>query len=207
MHETDAGLLRSHRRGAGALTGGVAGNARLTGAAAAALLVLLAAEGATIPFIGQLLGPHIFIGLLLIPPVLLKMGSTGYRFARYYTQAGSYAEKGPPPLGLRALAPGVVLTTLALFGTGVALFVAGPPSETLIFAHKLSFFAWVALMTLHVLGHLLELPGLALADWRTSGNRAARLAGAGPRTLALAAAIAAGLTLALLTFSAAGPWL
>ena len=48
---------------------GVAGNARLTGAVAAALLVLLAAEGATIPFIGPLLGPHIFIGMLLIPPV------------------------------------------------------------------------------------------------------------------------------------------
>ena len=64
---------------------GVAGNARLTGGVAAALLVLLAAEGATIPFIGQLLGPHIFIGMLLIPPVLLKLGSTGYRFARYYS--------------------------------------------------------------------------------------------------------------------------
>jgi hypothetical protein len=53
------------------LRDGVAGNARLTGAAAAPLLVLLAAEGATIPFIGQLLGPHIFIGMLLIPPVAL----------------------------------------------------------------------------------------------------------------------------------------
>jgi hypothetical protein len=60
----------------------------------------------------------------------------------------AYARKGPPHLTLRLLAPGVVLTTLALFGTGVALLVAGPPSETLIFAHKLSFIAWVGLMTL-----------------------------------------------------------
>ena len=44
---------------------GVDGNARLTGAGGALLLVLLAAEGATIPFIGPLLGPHIFIGILL----------------------------------------------------------------------------------------------------------------------------------------------
>jgi hypothetical protein len=43
----------------------VAGNARLTGGAAAMLLVLLAIEGATIPLIGSLLGPHIFIGMLL----------------------------------------------------------------------------------------------------------------------------------------------
>ncbi len=188
------------------LRDGVAGNARLTGAAAAALLVLLAAEGATIPFIGQLLGPHIFIGMLLIPPVLLKLGSTGYRFTRYYTGSPPYKQKGPPLLVLRALAPGVVLTTLALFGTGVALLIAGPPSNTLIFAHKLSFIAWVALMTLHVLGHLLEVPSLASADWRRAGPPEARLAGAGLRTLGLASAILAGVALAALTYSAAQPW-
>lgn len=186
---------------------GVAGNARLTGAVAVALLVLLAAEGATIPLIGSLLGPHIFIGMLLIPPVLLKLGSTGYRFARYYSGSPAYVRKGPPHTALRLLAPGVVLSTLALFGTGVALLVAGPPSHTLVFAHKLSFIAWVALMTLHVLGHLLELPALALPDWRLSGPREARLAGAGARTMALGASILAGAALALLTYSAAGAWL
>jgi len=185
---------------------GVAGNARLTGGAAAALLVLLAAEGATIPFIGQLLGPHIFIGMLLIPPVLLKLGSTGYRFARYYSGNPAFVRKGPPNIALRVLAPGVVFTTLALFGTGVALLVAGPPSNTLIFAHKLSFIAWVALMTLHVLGHLLEVPALALPDWRRAGPREAQLAGAGARTMTLGLAVLAGAFLALLTYSAAGPW-
>jgi hypothetical protein len=189
------------------LRDGVEGNARLTGAAAAALLVLLAAEGVTIPFIGQLLGPHIFIGMLLIPPVLLKLGSTGYRFARYYTGSRPYVQKGPPHLALRVLAPGVVLTTLALFGTGVALLIDGPPSNTLIFAHKLSFIAWVALMTLHVLGHLLEVPSLASADWRRAGPPEARLAGAGLRTLSLATAILAGVAVAVLTYSVAQPWL
>jgi hypothetical protein len=206
MHETDATLLRSRPQRASAVRDGVAANARLTGAVAAALLVLLAAEGATIPFIGPLLGPHIFIGMLLIPPVALKMGATGYRFARYYTHAGPYVAKGPPPIALLVLAPGVVLTTLVLFGTGVALLIAGPPSNTLVFAHKLSFFAWVALMTLHVLGHLLEVPKLALADWRAKGPREARLAGAGTRTMVLAGAIGAGVALALITFSAAQPW-
>jgi hypothetical protein len=185
---------------------GVAGNARLTGGVAAALLVLLAAEGATIPFIGQLLGPHVFIGMLLIPPVLLKLGSTGYRFARYYSGNPAYVRKGPPNIVLRVLAPGVMFTTLALVGTGVALLVAGPPSNTLKFAHKLSFIAWVALMTLHVLGHVLEVPALALPDWRRDGPPEARLAGAGIRTMTLGLAILAGTVLALLTYSAAGPW-
>src|ERR1700712_2968844 len=198
-HRYEAAETRSAR-------GGVAGNARLTGAVAVALLVLLAAEGATVPFIGQLLGPHIFIGMLLIPPVLLKLGSTGYRFARYYTGNTAYLRKGPPNLALRVLAPGVVLTTLALFGTGVALLLAGPPSKTLIFAHKLSFIAWVALMTIHVLGHVLEVPALALPDWRRSGPREARLAGAGARAMALGAALLWGAALALVTYSAAGPW-
>ncbi|HWB68840.1 MAG TPA: hypothetical protein VG518_02575 [Solirubrobacterales bacterium] len=187
----------------GWLRGGVPGNARLTAAAAAALLVLLAAEGVTVPFIGQLIGPHIFIGLLLIPPVLVKLGSTGYRFARYYTGAEPYVRKGPPALALRVLAPGVVLTTLALFGTGVALALAGPPSHTLVFAHKLSFIAWFALMAIHVLGHLLEVPGLAGADLQ----RERRIAGATQRTSLLAVSLLAGLVLGAAGLSIASGWL
>jgi hypothetical protein len=56
---------------------GVAGNGRITGMVAVVLLVLVIAEAATIPFIGQLLGPHIFIGMLLLGPVALKLASTG----------------------------------------------------------------------------------------------------------------------------------
>src|SRR3954454_12626189 len=100
MSEIEAGLLGPTSRPAARIGDGVAGNARLTGALAAALLVLLAAEGATIPFIGPLLGPHIFIGMLLIPPALLKLGSTGYRFARYYMHDEPYVRKGPPALAL-----------------------------------------------------------------------------------------------------------
>jgi len=187
---------------------GVAGNARLTGGGAALLLVLLAAEGATIPFIGQLIGPHIFIGMLLIPPVLLKLGSTGYRFARYYTGSPPYRRKGPPSLPMRVLAPGVVLATVALFGTGVALAILGPDSSgRLVFLHKASFVLWFGLMTIHVLGHVLELPKLALPDWRRAGGRDAALAGSGLRIALLSGAVLAGFALALATISLIGPWL
>jgi hypothetical protein len=181
---------------------GVAGNGRLTAALGAMLLVLLAAEGATIPFIGQLREEHILIGMLLLGPVAAKLASTGYRFARYYLGSPAYVSKGPPLLALRLLAPGVVFTTVALFGTGVALLLVGRDSE-LSFLHKASFIAWFALMTIHVLGHVLELPGPALADWR---GRGPRLAGAGLRLAAIAAALAIGVGLALLSFSAAGSW-
>jgi hypothetical protein len=75
----------SHRRSRTDLTGGAAGNERLTAMTGAILLVLLAAEGVTILFRRQLLTAHFFIGMMLVGPVLLKMGSTSYRFVRYYT--------------------------------------------------------------------------------------------------------------------------
>ncbi len=37
---------------------------------------------------------------------LLKIGSTCYRFARYYTGSEPYVRKGPPAIGLRLPAPG-----------------------------------------------------------------------------------------------------
>src|SRR4029077_15662097 len=78
--------LRAGPARAGALTrGGPTGNERLTTAAGAVLLVLLAVLGVTIIRIGQLLWLHLFLGMLLIGPVLLKIGSTGYRFARSYS--------------------------------------------------------------------------------------------------------------------------
>jgi hypothetical protein len=187
---------------------GVAGNARITGGAAAVLLVLLAAEGATVPFIGSLIEPHVFIGMLLIPPVLLKLGCTGYRFARYYAGSPPYVRKGPPALPLRVLAPGVIVTTLALFGTGVALLAIGPHDSGMIkLLHKVSFIVWFGLMAIHVLGHLLEVPALAMPDWRRSGGREASLSGAGLRLMLLGLSTVTGLGVALATISLAGPWL
>lgn len=182
-------------------------NERLTATTATVLLVLLAVEGFTILSVRQMLSVHIVVGLLLIPPVALKLASTGYRFLRYYSGVPAYRRKGPPALALRLLAPGVVVTSLALFVTGGALLLAGPPSGRLVLLHKVSFIAWLALMTAHVLGHLLEVPRLALPDWRRHGGREAALAGAGTRVSILAASVLAGAGLALACVSLAGPWL
>ena len=92
--------------------GGTEGNEALTSAAAAVLTLLLAAEGLTLLDLGWLRVPHMFIGMVLIPPVLVKLGSTGYRFARYYAGTRPYREKGPPLMPLRLLAPVLVAATL-----------------------------------------------------------------------------------------------
>ena len=71
-------------RQAGATPGpGVEANARLTGSIAVVLLALLAADFATGLIVRRVLLSHALIGFLLIPAVLLKLGSVGYRFIRY----------------------------------------------------------------------------------------------------------------------------
>ena len=80
---------------------GTEANARLTSSTALVLLVLLAIEGVTVLRVGSLLTLHVFIGMLLVPPVLVKMASTFWRFTKYYTGSREYREKGPPPVVLR----------------------------------------------------------------------------------------------------------
>ena len=70
------------RVGAQPRLGGTEGNEILTSATAAVLTVLLLAEGVTVIRMNGLVTVHMFIGMVLIPLVLLKVASTGYRFAR-----------------------------------------------------------------------------------------------------------------------------
>jgi len=144
---------------------GVAGNARLTAANAAVLLVLLAVEGVTILRIRPLLSPHVFIGMVLIPPVLLKVASTSWRFVRYYRGTPAYQRKGPPPILLRLLGPVIVILTLVLLASGVGLMLVGQSWLPLLLkVHKASFVLWFGATTVHVLGHLGEVFRLAPRD-------------------------------------------
>jgi hypothetical protein len=193
---------RAERR-AGA---GVAGNARLTAANAAVLLVLLAAEGVTILRVRELLSPHVFLGVVLIPPVLLKVASTTWRFARYYTGAPAYRRKGPPPLPLRMLGPVVVILTLVLLFSGVGLLVVSRPWLPLLLkVHKASFVLWFGAMTIHVLCHLGEVVRLAPRDWLRRTGR--EVTGAGTRQWLIAASLVAGVMLGFLLLSRVGHWL
>ena len=188
--------------------GGTDGNERLTAATGVLLLVLLAVLGVTIVRIGQLLWLHLFMGMLLIGPVLLKMTSTGYRFARYYTFDPAYRRKGAPATPMRLLAPLVVISTVVVFGSGVALLFAGPSSRSTLFPiHKFSFFAWLAFTGLHVLGHLLDLPAPLRADYGAGAGLSGREPGRDGRVLSLASVLVAGVVLAVLVIPEFGPWL
>ena len=83
-----------------AVSDGVQGNEQLTALTGTVLLAGFALEGLTLLALGRLLTLHMFLGVLLIGPVLLKIGSTGYRFVRYYTGSEGYVRKGPPARSL-----------------------------------------------------------------------------------------------------------
>ena len=143
---------------------GAEGNARLTSITGLALLVMLAVEGYTILDVQGLITLHIFLGTMLVAPVLLKSGSTIYRFSRYYAGAEPYVRKGPPHPILRVIGPLVIISSLLVLGSGLGL-LAVPAGQAgfLLTVHKASFIVWVALMTIHVLGHL---RGAAIDGWR-----------------------------------------
>lgn len=174
--------------------GGSAGNAQLTAAVAIVLLVLLAAEGATLLSIGSLLTVHSFVGMLVLPPVLLKLASTGWRMVRYYRHGEEYVRRGPPHVVLRVVvAPVIVASTLVLFGTGVALLALDRTRGTLVLLHKASFIVWFGATSLHVLAHLTRLPRLLRE----------RAAGLALRTAVVGGALVAGAVVAVATLPAA----
>jgi hypothetical protein len=184
--------------------GSTAGNEILTSATAAVLTALLIAEGVTILWLGNLLTEHMFIGLVLIPPVLLKLGSTGYRFARYYAGARPYREKGPPPLALRLLAPLLVAATVLVFATGVALLIIGHRSDLVLQLHQIGFIVWGGCFAIHFLWHLPRAVRALATAW--SASRAERVPGSLLRGALLGAAIGGGLTLALAVLSLIERW-
>lgn len=177
---------------------GPRGNERLTATLGAVLIVLFAVEGVTILRVGDLLTLHSFVGVALLGPIAVKLGSTGYRFARYYMKNPAYRRAGPPMVVMRVLAPLLVLATAGVFGTGIALLAVGRRDGTLVQWHKVSFVFWIVLAGLHVLVYLWRLPALIGADWRPLRRSRARRRNARASLVVLglgAGALAAVLTL------------
>jgi hypothetical protein len=185
----------------GVLRGGAEGNNRLTTLTGVVLLVVLAAEGVTILRIRSLLTPHEFIGMLLIPPVVLKLASTGYRFTSYYGRRPQYLLQGPPQKLLRVLiAPVLVASTLIVFGTGVALLALHQHQGTLVGVHKGAFLVWLGAFALHVLAYVRRIPRIIDQELRN------RLPGSALRYSVIVTALALGVLIAVGTMPATDHW-
>jgi hypothetical protein len=208
-------LGRGHRTDAvESGTGGPAGNARLTAWTGLLLLVLSVAELITLLDVRGLISWHIGIGVLLVPPALLKTGSTGWRIARYYTGHRTYVEAGPPPLLLRLLGPLVVIFTLAVLVSGVVLALIGPDNSRHVLMHlfgqridgvtlhQAAFAAWAIVTGLHVLTRLV--PALQLTVL-PSGKRD-QVPGPRRRGVALVLTVAVAAASAALVLGVSGDW-
>jgi hypothetical protein len=177
---------------------GTEGNERLTTLTGAVLIVLLLVIGVTILRIRPLIDVHLFVGLLLLGPVLLKLASAGYRFVLYYSGNLAYRRKGPPELALRVIAPVVVLSTVAVFVGGIVLMFEGAAHrDPWLEIHKVSFIVWVVFTAVHVLAHLPRVAGLV---------GGVSVPGRGGRAIAIASALVAGVVLAIVLIPDFSAW-
>ena len=151
--------------------GGVLGNERLTALAGGILLALIVVELVTTARLRAFMAAHVVVGMLLAGPLVVKLGSTGYRFVRYYTRSSAYVRRGPPQLALRVLGPLLVATTLVVVGSGIGLMVTGPDhAGPLLPLHGFSVLVFIPLTALHLVAHILATPRLVADDWRTAST-------------------------------------
>jgi len=169
------------------------GNDRLTSLIGLVLVVLTLVELATVVLgLHQFLSLHVFVGLALIPPVLLKLASTGWRFTRYYTRSGAYRLRGAPQLAMRLLAPLLVAATVVVFGSGVAMgFLHGSSLSLVRELHGPASVAWMVLLGIHVLAYLRQ--AILSAKEDVAPDSRASVPGAKARTYLLIGAIVAGI--------------
>ena len=182
------------------------GNERLTAAVGVLLLVPILVELATILLgVHTFMSLHVFVGLVLIPPVLLKLASTGWRFARYYTRNHAYVVYGPPQLAMRVLAPLLVAATVILFSSGVAMGILhGNALQIARRLHGPASVIWLVLIGVHVLVYLKRALTSSSEDLRSRTRR--EVQGATWRSYTLAAAVIVGLVAGAATIPAQHRW-
>ncbi|HEX6554509.1 MAG TPA: hypothetical protein VF026_17210 [Ktedonobacteraceae bacterium] len=185
---------------------GVVGNERLTALAGAVLLVLIVVELVSSASLHALLPIHIFVGVVLSGPLVVKIGSTFYRFLRYYTRSPAFVRRGPPRLPLRVLAPLLIVTTLVVMGSGIGLVVTGPAQAgPLLPIHNLSALVWLSMIAIHVFAYIWRTPRLVADDWRKQSGRSL-VPGRGLRLGVNLGALLAGAVAAILLFPGAAAW-
>lgn len=196
-------------------TGGPAGNALLTAWTGLVLFVLFLVELFTLLDLRDFLNWHLVVGVLLVPPALLKTATTGWRILGYYTGRVPYRRSGPPPMPLRLLGPLVVLATLALLGSGLALIALGPEQSRsalltvlgnrvdAVMVHKVVFLAWAAVTGAHTLARMLPAARIVTVQRRAKSRVPGTLLRVAVFTLTVLVAVIA----AVYVQGLAGSWL
>ena len=185
----------------------VVGNERMTALAGAVLLVLILVELVSAAILHTLMSIHVFVGVLLAGPLIVKLSSTGWRFLRYYTGAPAFVRRGPPHMALRVMAPLLIVTTLVVIGSGIGLVVTGPQNAGLLLPlHGFSVLVWLPLIALHFFAHIRRVPRLVVDDWSKPSAKS-NASGRGRRLGVNLGALLAGAVAAILLLPGAASWI
>jgi Ni/Fe-hydrogenase subunit HybB-like protein len=105
-------------------------------------------------FFSPLRQVHFAIGFAIIPPLLVKLSSTGWRAANYCLRREPYRSGGPPQLIPRLLAPLLVVSAIVATVTGVVLWVLGRQRGGWATLHTDSVVVLAIVLALHTLTYI-----------------------------------------------------
>ncbi|MCU1492979.1 MAG: hypothetical protein JWO62_743 [Acidimicrobiaceae bacterium] len=181
-------------------------NARLTVNTGVVLFVLFAIEIVTVIIKPRsVLTLHVVVGLVLVPPLLVKLGSVGWRFLQYYRGDERYRAKGPPRPLLRVLGPLLLVATIVLLASGMVLLLS--PSSFgghLKSIHGASFYIWLLLVVTHVAFHWRDVRRLGTKDLARRSRQA--VPGAVIRQTTVLISLVVGVLLSLSLVSQVGTY-
>jgi hypothetical protein len=128
-----------------------AGNEALTSWTGLLLLPLLGLVGLTGVAFGSLWRAHFVVGILLVPVLGMKLVSTTYRAARYYTGSKRYRAAGPPELAARILAPVLIVVTVIAMWSGIVMWLSNNQDRPWSTIHTDAVVIMGGLVGIHVL--------------------------------------------------------
>lgn len=169
-----------------------AANAALTSWAGLVLIPLLALVALTGVVFGHFWRAHLIIGLALIPILGLKLLTTTYRAARYYTGSRKYREAGPPDWPARILAPLLIAATVVAMVSGIVMWAANNQDRPWSTIHTDSVVVMGVLVGLHVLVYLPRAVHVVWRDVRAFGHGASAVR---LRTVVVVAVLGAGIVM------------
>lgn len=180
-------------------------NERLTGIAGTILFILIVSQLVITANLHSLLSVHIFVGILLSGPLLIKMCSTGFKFLLYYAGNPAFVKHGAPNIWLRLLAPFLVMMTILVFISGFALTFVGPNHMGIFFTiHAASVALWIPLVIVHIYAHIKRATRITLSDLREKARL--RVKGRNARLGTNVAGLVMGAIAAVLMLPFSAPW-
>ena len=177
----------------GELDPGVRANLRLTALVGLAMIVPLLVVTLSGLSFDQFWRVHYFAGFLLVPLLVLKLCSTGYRMVAYYLGNRRYRAAGPPAPLLRMLAPVLVISTVVLFLSGIVMWLEHSRLQPWSTLHTDAAVVFSITASIHLLAYLGRASSESTAELHRRTRSGVRLRGV------LGATLLVGVVLAVVT--------